>query len=92
MASLFTAADADAAIALANDTRFGLGASLWTRDLDRAARLADRIESGSVFVNARVRSDFAMPFGGSKQSGFGRELGTPGLHEFANLKAVYVAA
>ncbi len=91
VASLFTVASTDAAIAMANATRFGLGASLWTRDLDRAAVLADRIEAGSVFVNARVRSDFAMPFGGSKQSGFGRELGEPGLHEFANLKSVYVA-
>jgi succinate-semialdehyde dehydrogenase/glutarate-semialdehyde dehydrogenase len=91
VASLFTAADAAAAIALANDTRFGLGASLWTADLTRAAALADRIEAGSVFINARVRSDYAMPFGGSKQSGHGRELGEPGLHEFANLKSVYVA-
>ena len=90
VASLFTVADADAALALANATRFGLGASLWTRDLDRASPLADRIEAGSVFVNARVRSDFAMPFGGSKQSGYGRELGELGLHEFANLKSVYV--
>lgn len=89
VASLFTVADAEAAIALANDTRFGLGASLWTRDLDRASVLADRIETGSVFINARVRSDYAMPFGGARQSGFGRELGEPGLHEFANLKSVY---
>lgn len=92
VATLLTARDADDAVRLANDTRFGLGASLWTADLARASALADRVDAGTVFVNARVRSDYAMPFGGSKASGFGRELAAPGMHEFANLKSVYINA
>jgi succinate-semialdehyde dehydrogenase / glutarate-semialdehyde dehydrogenase len=83
--------DADHAVTLANASRYGLGASLWTRDLDRAEQLAQRLETGSVFVNAIVRSDPRLPFGGVKRSGYGRELGQAGIREFVNLKTVWVA-
>jgi succinate-semialdehyde dehydrogenase / glutarate-semialdehyde dehydrogenase len=78
------------AVAVANDTPYGLGASIWTQDLDRAARLAGSIEAGSVFVNAIVASDPRLPFGGVKQSGFGRELSQFGLHEFVNIQSVWM--
>jgi succinate-semialdehyde dehydrogenase/glutarate-semialdehyde dehydrogenase len=77
------------AIALANRTEFGLGAALWTRDLDRAASLVRRIEAGAVFVNGIVASDPRLPFGGIKKSGYGRELGAEGIREFTNTKTVW---
>ena len=80
----------DEAIALANDTIYGLGASLWTRDIDRAKQLARRIESGSVFVNGMVASDPRLPFGGVKHSGYGRELSDFGIREFVNTKTVWL--
>jgi succinate-semialdehyde dehydrogenase/glutarate-semialdehyde dehydrogenase len=91
VAALFEFDDEAEALALANGTRYGLGASLWTRDLDRARRLAAEIEAGSVFVNAMVRSDPRLPFGGVKDSGFGRELGPEGLDAFVNLKTIWIA-
>lgn len=90
VAVIIEAADEDEAIALANETDFGLGSALWTSDLDKAARLATRIESGNVFINAMVRSDARLPFGGVKQSGYGRELSLEGTHEFLNIKTVYI--
>jgi acyl-CoA reductase-like NAD-dependent aldehyde dehydrogenase len=78
----------DEAIRIANDSEFGLGASLWTNDFARAKVLARRIESGMVFVNALVKSDPRMPFGGVKKSGIGRELSKFGLKEFVNVKSV----
>jgi succinate-semialdehyde dehydrogenase/glutarate-semialdehyde dehydrogenase len=88
-AAILRVASADEAIAVANDTPFGLGASLWSRDLDRARQLSRRIEAGAVFVNGLVASDPRLPFGGTKQSGYGRELGHLGLHEFMNIKTVW---
>jgi succinate-semialdehyde dehydrogenase/glutarate-semialdehyde dehydrogenase len=78
------------AIAAANNSRFGLGASLWTTNMDRANRVASQIESGMVFVNSMTRSDSRLPFGGIKASGFGRELWVQGIRAFANVKTVCV--
>jgi len=89
-AAIIRVRDAQEAIAVANDTLYGLGASLWTRDLDRAALLAASIDAGSVFVNAIVASDPRLPFGGIKQSGFGRELSEFGLHEFVNMQSTWM--
>ncbi|GAB4301335.1 MAG: NAD-dependent succinate-semialdehyde dehydrogenase [Myxococcota bacterium] len=91
VAALIEARDAAEAIALANASAFGLGASLWTRDLERAERLAREIESGSVFVNGLVKSDPRLPFGGVKNSGYGRELSEEGIREFVNIKTVWMA-
>ncbi|MCK7556678.1 NAD-dependent succinate-semialdehyde dehydrogenase [Chitinophaga sedimenti] len=90
LAAIITAENEQEAIRLANKTEFGLGASLWTKDLGKAAVLARQIESGNVFVNAMVRSDARLPFGGIKQSGYGRELSLEGVHEFLNIKTVYI--
>jgi succinate-semialdehyde dehydrogenase / glutarate-semialdehyde dehydrogenase len=90
VAAVVRAPNEDQAIRLANDTSFGLGASLWTRDLERGDRLARRIDAGSVFVNAMVASDPRLPFGGIKRSGYGRELSEIGIHEFVNIKTLFV--
>jgi succinate-semialdehyde dehydrogenase/glutarate-semialdehyde dehydrogenase len=91
VASLFRVKDVEEAIALANATQFGLGASVWTRDRDEAEQFIRDVESGQVFVNAMVASDPRIPFGGVKHSGFGRELGVYGIREFVNIKTVWVA-
>ena len=85
------ARDAAHAVALANRSRFGLGASLWTADRARAERLAAEIEAGAVFVNGVVKSDPRLPFGGIKRSGHGHELSAAGIREFVNLKTVWCA-
>ncbi len=90
-AAIVRAADAEEAIALANRTSFGLGASIWTVDADRGRALARRIDAGAVFINAMVASDPRVPFGGIKRSGYGRELGEAGMKEFTNMKTIRVA-
>lgn len=88
-AAILRVADAAEAVRVANGTPFGLGAALWTNDLDRARQLTRQIDAGAVFVNGMVASDPRLPFGGTKESGYGRELGVLGLHEFTNIKTVW---
>jgi succinate-semialdehyde dehydrogenase / glutarate-semialdehyde dehydrogenase len=90
VASFFKVKNTTEAIRTANDTAFGLGASIWTSDLGRGEKLASEIESGAVFLNSMVASQPALPFGGIKKSGFGRELGRQGILEFVNSKTVYL--
>jgi len=92
VAPVIAVPDAEEAVALANRSEFGLGASVWTNDLDRGKALAARIESGAVFVNGLVKSDPRLPFGGVKLSGYGRELSEEGIREFVNIKTVWAAA
>ncbi|HET8679120.1 MAG TPA: NAD-dependent succinate-semialdehyde dehydrogenase [bacterium] len=92
VAAVIRAPDVDEAVRLANDSQYGLGASLWTRDLSRAKDIAPRIEAGSVFVNAMVVSDPRLPFGGIKHSGYGRELGEFGIREFTNIQTVCIGS
>jgi succinate-semialdehyde dehydrogenase/glutarate-semialdehyde dehydrogenase len=91
VAAVIRAKDEADAVRLANDSVFGLGASLWTQDRARAERLAARIEAGAVFVNGVVKSDPRLPFGGIKRSGYGRELSEYGIREFVNIKSVWIA-
>ncbi|GAA3927145.1 NAD-dependent succinate-semialdehyde dehydrogenase [Hymenobacter algoricola] len=91
VAIVLEARDEEHAIHLANDSRFGLGASVWTRDPQRGEAVARRIEAGAVFVNSMVKSAPEMPFGGVKKSGYGRELSYLGIREFVNQKSIWVA-
>ncbi|MFF2110098.1 NAD-dependent succinate-semialdehyde dehydrogenase [Rhodococcus koreensis] len=86
VATVITVDGPDEAVAVANDTRFGLGASVWGTDLDAAVAVGKRIESGACFINSVVASDARMPFGGSKRSGYGRELASAGIREFVNVR------
>ncbi|HYM80760.1 MAG TPA: NAD-dependent succinate-semialdehyde dehydrogenase [Candidatus Limnocylindria bacterium] len=90
VAAVVRARDADHAVELANISRFGLGASVWTADSERGEAIAARIKAGQVFVNGIVKSDPRLPFGGVKHSGHGRELAAAGIREFVNLKTVWV--
>jgi len=89
IAPLVKVKDEEEAIRFANATPFGLGAAIWTRDTERGWRLGRRLEAGAVFVNGLVRSDPRMPFGGVKDSGYGRELSKFGIREFTNVKAMW---
>ncbi|MCE9554025.1 MAG: NAD-dependent succinate-semialdehyde dehydrogenase [Planctomycetes bacterium] len=89
VAPVIRARDADEAIALANQSNYGLGASIWTADPARAERLAAELQAGCVFINEAVKSDPRLPFGGVKRSGYGRELADVGMLEFVNIKTVW---
>jgi succinate-semialdehyde dehydrogenase/glutarate-semialdehyde dehydrogenase len=91
VAAILPARDEDEAVRIANDTGFGLGAAVFTGDVERGERIAaDRLAAGSCAVNDYVRSDPRLPFGGIRQSGYGRELSAFGIREFVNVKAVSV--
>jgi len=90
IASVIKAENESHAIELANNSEFGLGSSLWTKNIEKAREIASQIESGSVFINGMVKSDPRLPFGGIKKSGYGRELAINGIHEFVNIKTVWI--
>lgn len=90
VASVIRCRDAEHAVALANDSEFGLGATIWTRDVAKARDMARAVDSGAVFINGLVASDARLPFGGIKKSGYGRELGSYGIREFTNIKTIWV--
>jgi acyl-CoA reductase-like NAD-dependent aldehyde dehydrogenase len=89
--SIIVVKDTEEAIRTANDSKYGLGASIWSKDKEKAETLAPEIETGNVFINDIVKSDPRLPFGGVKMSGFGRELSEYGLREFVNIKTVYIS-
>jgi len=90
VAVVYKANDVEEAIHIANDTKFGLGSSLWSKDIDKAIAVGRKIEAGSVFINGLVKSDPRLPFGGIKASGYGRELSYVGIREFVNIKTFWV--
>lgn len=92
VAAIIAAKDEADAIRIANDSTFGLGAAVFTGDKERGEKIAAiQLQAGSCFVNSLVKSDPRLPFGGIKQSGYGRELGMFGIHEFVNIKTVYIS-
>jgi succinate-semialdehyde dehydrogenase/glutarate-semialdehyde dehydrogenase len=92
VAAIISARDEDHAIEIANDSCFGLGAAVFTADVARGERIAaEQLQAGACFVNSFVKSDPRLPFGGIKESGYGRELSHYGIREFVNIKTVFVA-
>src|SRR5690606_20759456 len=91
VASVIRARDEEHAIALANNSQFGLGSGVITGNIERGERVALQLEAGSSFVNKLVVSDPRLPFGGVKNSGYGRELSSYGIHEFVNIKSIWIA-
>ncbi|NTW50487.1 MAG: NAD-dependent succinate-semialdehyde dehydrogenase [Chlorobiales bacterium] len=89
-ASIITVENEDEAVEVANDTEYGLGSAVFSRDIKRAEAVAAKIEAGNSFVNAMVKSDPRLPFGGIKESGYGRELSYFGIREFVNIKTIYI--
>ncbi len=92
VAAIVRASSTDEAVELANRTSYGLGASIWTSDAKAGREIAERVEAGAVFVNGIVKSDPRLPFGGIKESGYGRELSAFGIREFVNVKTVWIAS
>src|SRR5256885_3157745 len=90
VAAVIRVKDAEDALRVANDTDFGLGSNIWTSDVERAKKLAERVEAGLGFINGMVASDARLPFGGVKRSGYGRELSSYGIKEFTNIQTVWV--
>ncbi len=91
VAAIIPVKDTEEAIAVANDSDFGLGGAVWTRDLQKGEEVARRIETGAMFVNGMTKSDPRLPFGGIKKSGYGRELSHYGIKEFVNIKTIWIA-
>src|SRR6195256_4294096 len=90
VAAVIRVRDAEEALRVANDSDFGLGSSIWTKDVERGQMLAERVEAGLVFINGMVASDARLPFGGVKRSGYGRELSSYGIKEFTNIQTVWI--
>ena len=90
VAAVIRARDANHAVELANDSKFGLGGNLWTGNIERGRALARHLESGGVFINGMTASDPRLPFGGVKHSGYGRELSEFGIREFVNIQTVWI--
>jgi len=91
VATLIEAQDDDEAVRIANDTPFGLGSAVFSASRKRALAVADQLDAGSCFINSMVKSDPRLPFGGVKQSGYGRELARYGIREFVNIKSLCIA-
>ncbi len=91
-AVVYRVADAAEAVALANDSAFGLGGVVWSADLEKAQQVADQLDTGMVWINSAQGSFADLPFGGTKRSGVGRELGPYGIDEFVNKKLIYTPA
>ena len=90
--SLITARDEAEAVLIANDSPFGLGGCVWTRDLKHGGEIARKVETGAMFVNGMTKSDPRLPFGGIKRSGYGRELSSYGIKEFVNIKTIWIGS